>query len=165
LYANTGTYRVQRRVGSRGLKIGRQGGGVETCDGVEMGMEGRRVPRNGKRACLVWVWVMVESSDGAQIAAYHVGSHLIIKLVCTGWMVCTVLRAFVTTPAVCAPWEMISVIGCAALGVDSRSKHGTRSRGWECRFSFHLPFTKTVTQLTRCLLDRILSLQYLAVVN
>jgi hypothetical protein len=54
---------------------------------------------------------------------YQVGVH---------WIVCTVLRAFVTTPAVCAPWEMISVIGCAALGVDSRSKHGMRrSKGWE----------------------------------
>jgi hypothetical protein len=26
-------------------------------------------------------------------------------------------------PCSYAPWEMISVIGCAALGVDSRSKH------------------------------------------
>jgi hypothetical protein len=31
--------------------------------------------------------------------------------------------------------------------------------------SFHLPFTKAVTQLIRCLLDRTLSPQYLAVVN
>jgi hypothetical protein len=76
---------IQARI-EYNLKIGRQGGGVETCDGVEMGWKrGRRVPRNGKRACLVWVWRMEESSDGAQIAAYHVGSHLIIKLVCTGW--------------------------------------------------------------------------------
>jgi hypothetical protein len=73
-------------------------------------------------------------------------------------MVCTVLRAFVTTPAVCAPWEMISVIGCAALGVDSRSKHGTRRSAdslstYPLRGSFQLPFTKTVTQLVRSLLD------------
>jgi hypothetical protein len=41
---------------------------------------------------------MEQSSDEAQIAAYHVGSHMIIKLVCTGWMVCNRLTCICDDP-------------------------------------------------------------------